>query len=148
MEKYIFTADISNSPLYPDIARKVSYMDYPVHNLYGDNKKVINQFMIRHFNGGVEIEALNKNIVLTADGQGGNTYPIDLDLTAEGLTGFDSTMVTDIEFYINWLQTDKGLNKLFKLIAILHDIKKYDEQGIESETGIYTFFDCRYLGIK
>jgi hypothetical protein len=147
---YIFTEDISNSPLYPNITRKISFNSHTEYEL--NNRQIIKtELVIRHFDS-IEIPELNRSIILVTDGSG-LLYPIGLDIDLnDDIIGLDSTpLITDLEWFINWLQNDKGMLSMFKLISKLHNIIKYDtngnDVGINSPDAKYTYFDCKYLKI-
>lgn len=151
METYIFTENITNSPIYPNITRKISFLSHPEYEM-NVRKIVKTELVIRHFDGD-EITTLNKSVIMYTDGEGGARIPIDLDIDVNGnIIGTDSTpLLTDLEWYIHWLQADKGMLSMFKLIAKQYDMKIYDVNGVEvgygSPDAKYTLFDLKYFGM-
>lgn len=148
---YLFTEDISNSPIYPNITRKISFLSHPEYEI-NVRKSVKTELVIRHFDG-LEIESLNKSIIMYSDETGIVHYPIDLDIDENGnITGLDSTpLLNDFEWFVHWLQTDRGMLSMFRLIVKLFNVKEYDingnNVGYGSPEAIYTFLDLKYFGI-
>lgn len=148
---YLFTADITNSPLFPNITRKISFLSHPEYEMNA-RKIVKTELVIRHFDG-EEIMDLNKSIVLYTDGEGGARIPIDIDIDIDGnIIGYNSLpLLTDLDWYIHWLQSDKGMLSMFKLIAKQYDVRQYDVRGVDvgpySPDAKYTLYDLKYFGI-
>lgn len=147
---YLFTENITNSPHFPNITRKISFLSHPVYEI--NSRLVKTELIIRHFDT-EEIPDLNRGIVLVTD-NAGPYLPIGMDIDGNGnIIGLDTLpIVSGIEWFIHWLQVDKGMFSMFKLITKLYDIRQYDKAGNDvgpySPEAYYTFFDLKYFGLN
>ena len=148
MATYLYSKKITNSPLYHHIDREAAFSSYP--EIQSSLGAIRSEVIIRHFDN-LEIHELIKGILLTQND--GAIYPIDLAIQSNNLIGLDSLpLVSYYEWFSNWVTLDKGMTSMFKTIVLFHNELTYDNMGNYLGLGIpesiYTFFDCKYFGLK